>query len=391
MAEAEVAFDVVEQILLRSDAQVLIRCKSVCKSLHSLISTPRFVKDHLNQSHNADRHNTQLGHRRIGFHITLNENYRSHRKKVFFVGSCNGLVCISTKGSGKFVVTNPLTREINRLPTPPYGLYGGERVHCVVCWGFGYDSCIDDYKVVLGFMDPCNDENARFHVLTLKSNTWKIIGDKRLCKHAYAGLSGLEGVLCGGALHWFVSNEWRKNRVIISFDLSTEKFREIPRPTHEEYECVDDPRVEGQGHRLGVVEECLCVYKDWSAVGKYNNLDYLPRWKWVMKNDKWEVYNDDCCESKYDVAHNVVVVEKSPTRVYGVDDGIRVPSAGHFMRASLFVKSLVSPHPHPLPHPHEGQHVKGQEGDESVESGAKAKIRKRKRNKSSCQHKKALV
>ncbi|MFS7988888.1 putative F-box domain-containing protein [Helianthus anomalus] len=41
---AELALDVVKQILVQLDVGDLIRCKSVCKSWRSLISSPPFVK-----------------------------------------------------------------------------------------------------------------------------------------------------------------------------------------------------------------------------------------------------------------------------------------------------------------------------------------------------------
>ncbi|KAI3798959.1 hypothetical protein L1987_34246 [Smallanthus sonchifolius] len=119
------------------------------------------------------------------------------------VGSCNGLVCVSPVDA-EFVVTNPSTREQMKLPTPPH--------------------------------PPCFMKKKRtlFHVLTLKSNSWKIIGQVK-----YVFVNGISGILCGGALHWFMSDENKK--VIISLDLSTEEFKEIPQPADEEYECdVED-------------------------------------------------------------------------------------------------------------------------------------------------------
>ncbi|XP_076933798.1 F-box protein CPR1-like [Bidens hawaiensis] len=150
---AELVFDAVEQILVRLDAEDLIRCKIVCKSWRSLISSPSFGKHHLNHSHKSDRDNRQLGHRRIGSLATLDEDeeYFS-RNKSFIIGSCNGLVCLSTMDL-ELVVTNPLTRELKRLPTPPYGPHDCFRYGSLALWGFGYDSSANDYKVVVGFRE----------------------------------------------------------------------------------------------------------------------------------------------------------------------------------------------------------------------------------------------
>ncbi|XP_076951608.1 F-box/kelch-repeat protein At3g23880-like [Bidens hawaiensis] len=284
---AELAFDVVEQILLRMDVKDLIRCKSVCKSWLSLISSPRFVKAHLNHNIKSDRNNHQLGHRRICHSKSMpNGRWVRWNEIIVIVGSCNGLVCFSPRDV-ELVVTNPLTREQKKLPTPPYrpNMDGIGMIRELVCWGFGYDSCADDYKVIAGFRNKYDINWTTFFVLTLKSNTWKVIGKIR-----YGMIIEEEedcGILCGGALHWFLS-DGNKKKVIISFNLSTGEFKEIPQPDTADYDC------DIKDLQLGVLEDCLCIY-----------LCCFPRSrdkKWVMKNNKWDPYIDHC-RDKYDLAH----------------------------------------------------------------------------------------
>lgn len=95
---------------------------------------------------------------------------------IHIVGSCNGLLCVSPSGV-KLVVINPYTRELTKLRTPSYPPYMHEikKIREVVCWGFGYDSCVDDYKVIVGFMKNRDAKGTCLHVLTLKSNGWKVI------------------------------------------------------------------------------------------------------------------------------------------------------------------------------------------------------------------------
>ncbi|KAJ0606185.1 putative F-box domain-containing protein [Helianthus annuus] len=116
--------DVVEQILLRSEVKYLIRFKIVCKSWHSLITSPRFINRHLNHSYNKDRNDSKIGHRRITF---ADDDHRPRN----LVGSSNGLVCV-TSGYLQFSVVNPLTGEVTRLrrsPSPYMGFW--------LCCGFG--------------------------------------------------------------------------------------------------------------------------------------------------------------------------------------------------------------------------------------------------------------
>lgn len=255
----------------------------MCKSLQSFISRPRFVKAHLHHAYKSDHDNQQLGHRRICLEVILNEDSWFQLDCIHIVGSCNGLVCVSPTFV-ELVVTNPSTREHRKLPTPPFRphMHKIAWIRQVVCWGFGYDSSTNDYKVIAGFMKNLDSKRTHFYVLTLKSSsTWKVIGEVK-----YGIYASRTGILCSGALHWFMTRKKRK-KVIISLDLSTEEFKEIPLPDVDilyEYNCF---------HRLGVLEECLCIYSNASPSSTN---------KWVMKN-KWELYIDDHCQNKYDVAH----------------------------------------------------------------------------------------
>ncbi|XP_076961171.1 F-box/kelch-repeat protein At3g23880-like [Bidens hawaiensis] len=370
---AELAFDVVEQILLRMDVKDLIRCKSVCKSWLSFISTPCFVKAHLNHNIKRDRDNRQLGHRRI-CHSKYMPNGRWVRwnEIIVIVGSCNGLVCFSPRDV-ELVVTNPLTREQKKLPTPPYWP-NMDRISIirdlVCCWGFGYDSCADDYKVIVGFRNIFDINQTTLFVLTLKSNTWKVIGEIRYRNIRYKYKSG---VLCGGALHWFMM-DGKMKKVIISLDLSTEKFKEIPQPDTADYDCdIEDLQ-------LGVLEDCLCVYLCCSPRSRDK--------KWVMKNNKWDPYIDHC-RNKYDLVHFMPYALDSQ-KMCSSDDCTRVrPMGRKYISEYVFVKSLISPHYNDNDN-YEGPLSNAKQGQGDTESVKSGNIRKRQSSwsKRSCKHKK---
>ncbi|XP_076925215.1 F-box/kelch-repeat protein At2g43270-like [Bidens hawaiensis] len=284
---AEVASDVVEQILVRSEAIDLIRYKSVCKSWHSLISSPTFVKAQLNHSYNNDRNNRQLRNRRIcmGKVVDHAKAWQWDQRSLRVAGSCNGLICVSPEVDeppevDEIVLINPLTRKVKILPTPPYS----PEIPVNVCCGFGYDSSADDYKVIAGFMKTDGQKWTLFYVFTLKSNTWSVIGEIEY---------GTDGVLCGGALHWFMDSD-AKQKVIISLDLTTHEFKEPPQP---KFDVNDD-------HKLGIIDECLCIYPSGSRL--------------FEESEKM-------------------------TNVFSVTDGKKV-SGGYLIFANIFVKSLVSPH-----------------------------------------------
>ncbi|GKF88655.1 F-box protein CPR1-like protein, partial [Tanacetum coccineum] len=135
--EVVVPQDIIEQILIRTDAKALIRYKSACKSWQSLICDDRFIKAHLNHSYNNDRNNQKMGHRRIV--MSSARTMHSYNNGWNLVGSSNGLVCIFTS-HGQVLVANPLIRDVKKLPNPKK--FDG--LKWSACWGFGYDA--NDYK-----------------------------------------------------------------------------------------------------------------------------------------------------------------------------------------------------------------------------------------------------
>nr|GEZ43868.1 hypothetical protein [Tanacetum cinerariifolium] len=211
---SELVFDLVEDILVR------------------FISASRFAKTHLNYTCNKDNNNNELGHIRIiipshdntlnyATTLDLNEYYFMDR---CIIGSSNGLVCFSVSfTNGKVLVTKPLTGEVKKLQTVP-----GISIRLDSCWGFGYDSFTDDYKVVTGI--KVHKVRTLFQVLTLKSNIWKV---KRLVKLKFIGVP--IDILFNGAIHWSMKVSDTKRQVIISFDLSREEITEIPQPDDSQY------------------------------------------------------------------------------------------------------------------------------------------------------------
>ncbi|KAM0024961.1 putative F-box domain, galactose oxidase/kelch, beta-propeller, F-box associated interaction [Helianthus debilis subsp. tardiflorus] len=307
--------DIVEHILIGLDVEDLISCMRVCKSWHSLITSPRFVTRHLNHSYNKDRYNNELVHRRIVF-ITHPGFDRHH-----LVGSCNGLVCISSLKDRKVFVGNPLTREVRQLRSlPPC---------CPPCWGFGYDSSKDDYTVVA--VANKGENRSCVQVLSLKSNVWRAIGEVK-----YVFISWV-GFLYNGALHWIVEDQNRK-LLILSYDLSKEEFKEIPKPDDARYECT-------YTSRLGIVKECLCIFHGYG----YSSNDV-----WLMKNynvkQSWELLpRDRDHDKKYDNVHffNLGLPKDVDASWFCAMQHIywlHMDLHYYYLHAPIFVKSLVSPY-----------------------------------------------
>ncbi|KAF5820077.1 putative F-box domain, galactose oxidase/kelch, beta-propeller, F-box associated interaction [Helianthus annuus] len=286
--------DVVEHILIGLDVEDLISCMRVCKSWHSLITSPRFVTRHLNHSYNKDRYNNELVHRRIVF-IT-HPGFGSHH----LVGSCNGLVCISSLQDRKVFVGNPLTRE-------------------------------DDYTIVA--VANKGENRSCVQVLSLKSNVWRAIGEVK-----YVFISWV-GFLYNGALHWIVEDQNRK-LLILSYDLSKEEFIEIPKPDDARYECT-------YTSRLGIVKECLCIFRGYG----YSSNDV-----WLMKNynvkESWELLpqRDRDHDKKYDSVHffnSGLPKDVDASWFCSAMEHkywLHMDPHYYYIHAPIFVKSLVSPY-----------------------------------------------
>ncbi|GJV69644.1 putative F-box domain-containing protein [Tanacetum coccineum] len=250
-----------EEILLRLQVIDLIRCKSVCKSWNSLISSDPFVKSHLKR-----QHSNEIGDTRIivcGASSMYDDCFYLGVHECQLLGSSsNGLVCLSCYGFDFFVV-NPSTREVKELknlPDYPYDVH-------IYASGFGYDSSIDDFKVVIG--SRCNpNDNIAFNVLELKTNIWRSI----VVESDYEYLDG-NGILCNGAIYWLHRDFDYFG--IVSFDLSKEVFKKKPLP-----------KLDAKWN-LGTMKDRLCVFRFPNTDLKEND-DEIEIW--VMRNDQvsWE-------------------------------------------------------------------------------------------------------
>ncbi|XP_024984978.1 F-box protein CPR1-like [Cynara cardunculus var. scolymus] len=323
--------EIVEQILIRLKVRDLIRCKSVSKSWHSLISDPRFIKAHLKHSYESDRNNEEIGDRRIVMSkyacFYTYQQFEVDGKLFDFhdchlLGSSDGLVCVSPSRN-EIVVVNPSIREVKTLSNPKIPKFGS------LCWGFGYDASTDDYKVVLGFM---KGENVTcFQVFSLRSNMWKVIGEIN-CTF----LSRI-GILCEGALHWVVYHaSSKKKNVILSFNLSEEKFAEVPQPDDVSYwsRVSDHPSM-----RLGTINGCLCSFQ-------YEN---LPNDLWMMKNynvkQSWGIFGPERV-IKYEAVHGIKRLKNYIPNQRPLCHEPWLVRSRVFLGNPIYVESLVSPHFH---------------------------------------------
>ncbi|OMO52960.1 hypothetical protein CCACVL1_28968 [Corchorus capsularis] len=237
--------EIVLDIISRLPIQSLLQSKCVCRAWQCLIQDPVLVHKHLCRMEKNDPSIILQSDHPIDSELYLgvlscqnDGNYNMITKKLpmppllrkfYLSGSSNGLICLlDSYQKLKPFIYNPFTGNYLDLPDLP-------KRHDTRILGFGFAPTTKEYKVVeLSFspwvrfdqVDPPFE--ADVHVLTIGSPTWRNLGTvpfyfmRRKYNHH---------VLINGKLHW-VSHPTRNRttNLIISFDLATEKFEEIPLP-----------------------------------------------------------------------------------------------------------------------------------------------------------------
>ncbi|KAL7617724.1 hypothetical protein Lser_V15G02680 [Lactuca serriola] len=318
--------EMLAEILIRSEVRDLIRYKSVLNSWKSLISRADFIKAHLEHSYRRDSENDKIVKRRIVMSVMLYGNKRSNADNIYFdsrkrhiIGSSNGLVCI-TPSRAEYLLINPETREVNKLKKPQIPEAGP------LTYGFGYDSSKDDYKVVLGFGK--GSSHTCFLIFSSKSNLWEVIGEVD-----YTCISRV-GVLHSGALHWvaYHGSPDDKQQVILSLDLTKDKFKEIPQPDDMRYK--NDVASEG-AMRLGTMDGCLCVFDGMCTVKIWVMNEYNVRQSWELV---WRGH-----KTKTEVVHHLKDIKYYRPKKRFLCHKESVVQTPDFIWAPRYIPSLVSP------------------------------------------------
>nr|XP_023928360.1 F-box/kelch-repeat protein At3g06240-like [Quercus suber]XP_023928361.1 F-box/kelch-repeat protein At3g06240-like [Quercus suber] len=268
--------EVIAEILSRLPVKSLGQFRCVSKPWLSLLSDPHFIKMHLKQ---------KLSHKLFMYFMFCSKKFKIQSldyealvsgdddeksagknlqlpvamgslRGVRILGSCNGLLCLGI-GDNDIIMWNPCIGEYKRL----------QEASGLGSYGFGYDCCNDDYKLVKVIPRNGSDEIG-VDVFSLKTNSWK-----RVCYGGHSfDLVDDVGTLLNGSVYWQAKREDTKETkfIIVSFDLVKEKFRELPKPDSKFAE----------GPLLGVLGESLCACR--SLFGK--NVEV-----WAMKEEGAEV------------------------------------------------------------------------------------------------------
>jgi F-box interacting protein len=270
------SLDLVLEILYRLPVKSLLILKSVCKPLNSIISDPNFTKDHLHLSQTRHYHLIlcQMCSRSFSKRYYLLFDYRlpsvfdnstastaiipetmlkfplnPSNNRAFIFGSCNGIICFKTTDINNnhvdLVVWNPCTSKFKILPP----LENLPKETFQTRYSIGYDSSIDNYKVVAVTchqFDTKGFAKTQVRVHTLGTNFWKRIPDFPI-EIMYVAY-WYRGIFVSGTINWAVRGK-HSSWVILSLDLRKESYQEISQPEYGPLFNLS----------LGVSNDCLCI------------------------------------------------------------------------------------------------------------------------------------
>ncbi|KAI3469945.1 hypothetical protein Pfo_026608, partial [Paulownia fortunei] len=357
--------EIIVEILTKLPVKSLLRFRCVSKSWFSIISSPTFIKVHLNTAIN----NSMYLHNRlicISAHpcnhfrefslrfllheaevdsITLDYTVAYPDIPMRIVGSCHGVVCVALDEENLFL-WNPSIRKYKRLPClhirPGYGCYMKD--------GFGYEEFNDDYKVVAIFYCIFHGGPYKVQIFSLKTNDWRRIEDFK-----YGTPLDHSGNYACGKLHWLVDCDGCLD--IVSLDLASERYGKVGTPhiadngscTNMEY---DDPCL-----TLGLFSGSLCllfddhktcvdlwVMKEYGIKDSWTRLFIIPHLGtpgfyphmlrlWLLNNDE---NNDEIL-----LSHGCLII------IYNPKDNIyrypQIDNAAAILQADMYVESLVQP------------------------------------------------
>ncbi|KAK9994103.1 hypothetical protein SO802_023806 [Lithocarpus litseifolius] len=310
--------EIVLEILARLPVKSVLRFRCVCKSWYSFISDPNFISTHLNHNHHHQHHyvihrpkiipfpfhtppsRSNLQVCTLAFDRTFETISESRIPFTFqsgyphLVGSCNGILCFTdfiTSKSKDVYLWNPSIRKFKRLPDTCL-----TQLRTLVL-GFGYDSQNNDYKVVRISQTRVKDVLAlEVEVYSLSSDSWKRVGlgiswTPNAFSFSFNGILAFPFV--SGHLHWMIEvkevgggQEMFFSAMILSFDVNSEKFKELPLPSDEGSfivtKCVTSFKGKLALIKLGYgvqPHSMLCsiwVMKEYGVLDSWNKLCVLP-------------------------------------------------------------------------------------------------------------------
>ncbi|XP_059311957.1 F-box/kelch-repeat protein At3g06240-like [Lycium ferocissimum] len=286
----EIIFDILYLLPVKS----IGRCRCVSKQWNNFLSDPQFIKSHftlhdhkqeeklilatwLSQLHTVTFYENEIDDEIDGISRKLNFEHLSGNW-VTVAGSCNGLVLVVDRENIIFLI-NPTTLKYHKVPVFDLSLplLGRNNRRSCNMYGFGYDVVSDDYKVVnLSYYDTNHSEykaDTFVDMYSVRKGVWKRL--ETPYDHSLTDLAS--GVLVNGVLHWLACRKTEYSTVIAAFDLTDEKFLELPGPIDLGNNCFMC--------NLAVIRGCLSIStsisRDKNTITFWMMIEYGVKESWT--------------------------------------------------------------------------------------------------------------
>lgn len=369
--------ELVEEILVRLPVKSLLRFSTVSKSWNLIISDPQFIGKHRSAAALPGRERILVSHSTHGSLIpsstlplsSISSNQTIHDapplicpftlswSATHLLASCDGLWCVEHDAS--LFLWNPSMRTHKKLPLPSIHLQDpldrDYQFRHHFCFGIGYDSFADDYKILKLRCDHNHTSFPNDELYSLKNDSWRKI--QTFPQKLYQFGKGVF-TSSGSSLHWvgYPHHESSLHEpVILSFNLRTEKYAEVAQPPYD-----PEPRFEHDLMKLSDIRGKLCLHLNYYDKSRYCF--------WVMQdqcNYSWSTMVDvDYCSVEpypercvsltalyfYDDGKILIksIAEEYPTTLMFIDDKSE-PQFGYrctydeYISGHLYVENLVSP------------------------------------------------
>ncbi|KAE8687927.1 Detected protein of unknown function [Hibiscus syriacus] len=281
--------EVIVNILSRLPFTSLLSSKMVCRAWRTLIHDPFLISKHLDAASGNDpsfilESNWPIPDQRyfIDFsdhsegEVVVSKKLPAINSPItpmYSIDSCNGLLCMHD-ASRRVFICNPFTRLCTELPKlVKYPSLVGNL-------GFGFDRTTKQYKVIqvvfrrqlrrvgsstTSTPTSISSTQSEVQILTSGTPSWRNLGTI-----PYRFIHSKSKALVHGRFHWLTQpNKNNTATLLISFDLETERFDQIPKP---DCRCGSDKCF----RQLMVVRGCLSTTAFHGNYGERLEI-------WVMK------------------------------------------------------------------------------------------------------------
>ncbi|XP_022010361.1 F-box/kelch-repeat protein At3g23880 isoform X1 [Helianthus annuus] len=243
-----VPFEIQEEIIKHLPVKSLIRCRSVSKSWKSLIGSSKFITLYRSQQQHLLVYNylsvdhpncvsiiddNTFPQQRVPLTLPLFVKMLKRFKKV---GSSHDLLCLYS--DGKLVIWNPLITKAVAVVVP--NVVDDKMFQTVL--GFGVCRETSDPKIVkIRYIDKFADMESvssipwQVEIFMLSTGVWRSPNSSNLPRKSIIFGSG-DGVCVDGVYYWLATDrstvdaQIRAYNMIISFDMTSEEFREVNLP-----------------------------------------------------------------------------------------------------------------------------------------------------------------